>query len=185
MAGFCSLGSLFLQKDTLFNMFWVMEQTHTVYFSALDKNAHSFSLWKLTVHQNHVDNNVKLRACLHGGGGPQIGEVTCGGSPHLSCKRDQIKVRDYMDRRVTPPKRVTSPTWGPPPRCKQALKNTPYVYCLRFFIINETKPVLFYHISQYARCDSSISRAANFDNLYSCARDLKKYNEHLPYLYLN
>ena len=27
-----------------------------------------------------------------------------------------------MDRRVTPPKRVTSPTWGPPPPCKQALK---------------------------------------------------------------
>ena len=26
-----------------------------------------------------------------------------------------------MDRRVTPLKRVTSPTWGPPPRCKQAL----------------------------------------------------------------
>ena len=34
-------------------------------------------------------------------GGPQIGEVTCGGSPHLSCKRDQIKMRDYVDRRVT------------------------------------------------------------------------------------
>ena len=43
----------------------------------------------------------KLRACLHGSGGPQIGEVTCGGSPHLSCKRDQIKMRDYVDRRVT------------------------------------------------------------------------------------
>ena len=28
---------------------------------------------------------------------------------------------DYMDRRVTPPKRVISPTWGPPPPCKQAL----------------------------------------------------------------
>ena len=27
-----------------------------------------------------------------------------------------------MDRRVTPPKRVTSPTRGPPPPCKQALK---------------------------------------------------------------
>ena len=27
-----------------------------------------------------------------------------------------------MDRRVTPPKRVTSPTWGPPPLCKQALR---------------------------------------------------------------
>ena len=26
-----------------------------------------------------------------------------------------------MDGRVTPPKRVTSPTWGPPPPCKQAL----------------------------------------------------------------
>ena len=26
-----------------------------------------------------------------------------------------------MDRRVTPTKRVTSPTWGPPPLCKQAL----------------------------------------------------------------
>ena len=26
-----------------------------------------------------------------------------------------------MDRRVTPPKRVTLPTWGPPPPCKQAL----------------------------------------------------------------
>ena len=27
-----------------------------------------------------------------------------------------------MDRRVTPPKRVTSPIWGPPPPCKQALR---------------------------------------------------------------
>ena len=27
-----------------------------------------------------------------------------------------------MDRRVTPPKRVTSPTWGPPTQSKQALK---------------------------------------------------------------
>ena len=44
---------------------------------------------------------VVFRACLHGGGGPQIGEVTCGGSPHLSRKRDQIKMRDYVDRRVT------------------------------------------------------------------------------------
>ena len=56
----------------------------------------------------------KLRTGLHGGGGHQIGEVTCGGSPHLSCKRDHIKMREYMDRRVTLLKRVTSPTWGPP-----------------------------------------------------------------------
>ena len=25
-----------------------------------------------------------------------------------------------MNRRVTPPERITSPTWGPPPPCKQA-----------------------------------------------------------------
>ena len=31
-------------------------------------------------------------------------------------------MRDYMDRLVTPPKQVTSPTWGPPPPCKQALR---------------------------------------------------------------
>ena len=28
-----------------------------------------------------------------------------------------------MDRRVTPPKRVTSPIWGSPPPCKQALRD--------------------------------------------------------------
>ena len=51
------------------------------------------------------------KACLHGSGGPQIGEVICGGSPHLSCK-----ISNYMDRRVT------SPNWGPPPLCKQAVR---------------------------------------------------------------
>ena len=25
------------------------------------------------------------------------------GSPHIACKRDQIKMRDYMDRQVTSP----------------------------------------------------------------------------------
>ena len=55
-----------------------------------------------------------IRVCLHGGGGPQVGEVACGGTPRLSCKRDQIKMRDCID------KRGTSPTWGPPSPCKQA-----------------------------------------------------------------
>ena len=54
-------------------------------------------------------------ACLHGDWEPQVGEVKYGGSPHLSCKHDQIKMRDYMDKRVTPPKRATSCTWDPPP----------------------------------------------------------------------
>ena len=33
-----------------------------------------------------------------------------------------------MDKRVTPPKRVTSPTWGPPPPCKQALSGKKCMY---------------------------------------------------------
>ena len=67
-------------------------------------------------------SQLTLRACLHEGGKPQVGEVTCGGLPHLTCKRDQIKMRDYRNGRVTPPKRVTLPIWGPPPPCKQALR---------------------------------------------------------------
>ena len=59
----------------------------------------------------------RLRVCLHEGGGPQVGEITCGGSPHLS---NQIKMRDNIDRGISLPKRVTSPTLGPPSPCKQA-----------------------------------------------------------------
>ena len=33
-----------------------------------------------------------------------------------------------MDRRVTPPKGVTSSTWGPPPPCKQALSSAIFRY---------------------------------------------------------
>ena len=54
-----------------------------------------------------------FRGCLKGGGGPHVREVSREGSPHLSCKRDQIKTKDYMD------KRVTSPTRGPPLPRKQ------------------------------------------------------------------
>ena len=87
--------------------------------------------------------NVKrahyLRACLHEGGGPQVGEVTCGGLPHLTCKRDHIKMRDYMDRRVTQPKRVTtSPVWGTPPPCKQALT----LKTLKYLHRNNTRKLL-------------------------------------------
>ena len=43
-----------------------------------------------------VLGRICLRTCLHRGGGPPVCEVTCGGSPHLSCKRDHIKMRDYV-----------------------------------------------------------------------------------------
>ena len=77
-----------------------------------------FEMYKRTTVQL-----TRHKACLHGGGRHKTGQVTCGRSPHLSCKRDQIKMRDlYMDRRVTPTKRVTSPSWGPLPPCKQALR---------------------------------------------------------------
>ena len=42
--------------------------------------------------------------------GPQVSEVTCGGLPHLSCKRDHIKMREYMDRQVIPPHLSGVPT---------------------------------------------------------------------------
>ena len=42
--------------------------------------------------------------------------------PHLSCESSQEKKRDCMERLVTPPRRGTSPTWGPPPPCEQARK---------------------------------------------------------------
>ena len=63
---------------------------------------------------------------MHGGGGPQVGEVICLGevtclsmiSHFWSRLLDRLgdHMRDYvMDRWVT------SPTWGPLPPCKQAL----------------------------------------------------------------
>ena len=32
-------------------------------------------------------------------------------------------MRNYMDRWVIPPQKVSSPTWGSPPPCKQVLRN--------------------------------------------------------------
>ena len=45
-----------------------------------------------------------LRACLHGGGGPQVGEVTCLYTVHhMFTSSDQSKMRDYIERLVKPP----------------------------------------------------------------------------------
>ena len=55
-----------------------------------------------SIHLKRNPINAAFRTFLHEGGGPQVNEVTCGGLPHLSCKRDHIKMRDYMDGRVTP-----------------------------------------------------------------------------------
>ena len=57
----------------------------------------------------------KIRACLHGGGGPQLGEVTRLSILSLFLIWSRLHVR-WGD-----PPHVTSPIWGPPPPCKQAL----------------------------------------------------------------
>ena len=67
----------------------------------------------------------------------QTGLPTFKGSPHLSCKRDQINKRDDMDRRVT------SPTWGPLPPCKKALKKKPGPLST----VSAVKPFAIFHLS--------------------------------------
>ena len=53
------------------------------------------------VSKFHQHGRLETKGLFTWRWGPPLGEVTCGGSPHLSCKRDQIKMRDYVDRRVT------------------------------------------------------------------------------------
>ena len=98
-------------------------------------NRHCRPLFSSQICKEYVHRRLKV--CLHEDGGPQAGEVTCGGLPHLTCKRHHIKMGDYMDRQVTPAKRVTSPIWGTPPPCKQTLRKM----SLKFFRykINEVK----------------------------------------------
>ena len=63
-----------------------------------------------------------LRACLHGGGGPQVGEVT-----RLSIQ-SLILIWSRLHDRWGDPTRVTSPAWGLPTPCKQALKTKVFEY---------------------------------------------------------
>ena len=78
-----------------------------------------------------------FRACLHEDGGPQVGEATSGGLPHLSCERNHIKMRDYMDRRVT------SPIWCTQPPGKQALSFYP---CTVYPLLTETSLLRTVHL---------------------------------------
>ena len=81
------------------------------------------------------------------------------GSSLLSYKRDQIKMRDYMERRVnTPPKWVTMPTWGPPPPCKQALNVSPASF-LRFQQLNHLPFIIWVNL---------VPLESHFYDLISC-----------------
>ena len=99
-----------------------MKQANAWVENFIQINRYEFSIPRFPAHFQ----SLLLRACLHGGGGPpRRGSVTGGGAPHLSGERDKIKTKDYMDRKVTSPKWVTSTTWRPPPPCKQALRQKP------------------------------------------------------------
>ena len=89
----------------------------------------------------------RLRAFLHGG-------------DHY-CKRDQIKMRDNMDGRVT------SPTWGPPPPCKQAIKGLYHALCYLFQNIKG----IFASI-EFGNLWSSF-KAARFKVHFLCVKSLK------------
>ena len=56
----------------------------------------SLCLSRLCHPWHSLIRSLYFRACLPEGVGPQEGEVTCGGSTHLTCKRDHIKMRDCM-----------------------------------------------------------------------------------------
>ena len=58
----------------------------------------------------------RVRARLHGGGGPQVGEVTRLSTLSL------ILIWSRLHYRWGNPPHVISPIWGPPPPCKQAIK---------------------------------------------------------------
>ena len=62
-----------------------------------------------------------LRACLHGGGGPQVGDVTCLGGVTCLSIESLILIWSRLHNRWGDPPHVTSPIWGPPLPCKQAL----------------------------------------------------------------
>ena len=87
-----------------------------------------FPAWCFKSSEN---SSPQIRVCLYGGARPQVAEVTRLRWGNLSFKRDEIKMTDCKDRRVTPLKRVTSPTWGPPPPWKQA----PTVYLCGIYLL--------------------------------------------------
>jgi len=80
----------------------------------------TFSLASSRSHENETVS--RLRARLHGVGEPHEGEVTRLGGVTRLHDRWGDNMRDYVDRGVTPPKRVTSPASDPPSPRKQALK---------------------------------------------------------------
>ena len=75
-----------------------------------------------------------------------------------------------MDRQVTPPRRVISATWGPPPQCKQALRGK-----LLHRPVFGIKLSYYFHLAFAVAATSSISGKNKFNVEFSIKR--KKQNE--------
>jgi len=83
-------------------------------------------------------------------------------------------MRDYTDMRVTPPKRVSSPTWGTPPPLKQAIRP-------RLAKVKRQRIIFFYPEVNKLKLRGSISFI--FRNLYSptplsCSQQAVKFLAH-------
>ena len=76
-----------------------------------------------------------------------------GGSTHLSCARDQDKIRNYTGRRVT------SPTWGILPPCKQALTyRTENITTHKLRLIKQMEPCGYSILSRKIRlCQTALA----------------------------
>ena len=89
-------------------------------------------IWPPWRHVKTLYSNARLkwfRACLHGGRGPRVGEVTHLGG--VTCLSIYILIWSCVHDRWGHPPHVTSPIWGPPPLCKQALRHF-FLYLIKY-----------------------------------------------------
>ena len=70
---------------------------------------------------------------------------------------------DYMVRQVTPPRRVTSPTWGPPPPCKQALSVCLFQVRMVFEAFLSLKSIRFWR-ADVLHCSPRIGNYLSFQS---------------------
>ena len=90
-----------------------------------------------------------------------------------------------MNRRVTPPKRVTSPTWGPSPPCKQALKEIWAAICLDgpklswSSFLRSNLSVLFKARKKFHIYPSSIRQKYDFNSCLLYSKKAKYLNSDL------
>ena len=82
---------------------------------------HTFRFWAFFHERDPGLADYPTLTRLHGKLSPRLTGLPylADRATRLSCKRDRNKIRNYMDRRVTPPRQVISTTRNPPPLCKQ------------------------------------------------------------------